>query len=193
MATLTNLGFETAGATPGSASGWTYTTLSTARGIAGYLQDATANEFPWEGFEGRWSSNEDYLFAFVPLDLTSATYVTFMAAPKTVENFEEHWSSNHGYAYGLASAAAAYDTTPQNFEDFEEEWASNESYLYAHGPLTAAIYAPGASTREFFEEGWSSNESYIYTFSGTAALYDTPTEAFEDFEEDWPTVVMATV
>ncbi len=169
-----NLSFEDAGASPGLALGWTYSTRATPFVIAAYGMLAE----PWENFEREWLSNQNYVFNFAGL---AADYQTLHLTPKPVENFEEFWDSNQAYLFALAGAAADYDVgTPQNFEDFEEEWSSNESYVYD--------FSAAATFTEDFESGWDTNEAYVYDFTGTAAMYDSGSNAFENFEGTWPTM-----
>jgi hypothetical protein len=82
MPPFTNLSFETAGATPGSALGWTLASLATALETATYFLDAVPTETTREGFEGGWSSNESYSFA-----LGSSTAAAYDTAAQAFEDF----------------------------------------------------------------------------------------------------------
>ena len=179
--TIANPSFEVAGASPGLAQNWTYTSSASAAAYADY---DTGLE-PVEDFEEGWDSNESYLFAFDVVNLAPAEYQTNATNPKYVENFEEFWDANQSYAFGVVGTYAMYSTN--NWEGFDQQWDSNESYLYALGATTSA----GIET---FESQWDANETYAYALGlTTAAIYDTVPEAVEDFEEDWLQQVMTTL
>jgi len=159
-----NLSFETESAiVAGYPDAWAIGTADTGEEAAGYDDGSAANvpARPSESFEGAWSSNESFTFAFAdPPDLAEVDFAIYDGALpdlESFEDFEEGWDANQTYLTGWgSSASASYDTTtPEAVEDFEEEW--------------------------------DSNGSYATTFSGTAADYDTGTggasEAVEDFEE----------
>lgn len=188
--TFQNLGFELAGAAPGLAAGWTLSFLASAEELAGY---APVPERPQEDFERAWLGNESFLFAFAPAGVEPALYDD---GPESIEDFEEGWSQNETFLTELASISAAdYDpgAGTKLVEDYDGFWAGNESFLFALTPGDLA-----AAPLEAFEAGWRSNESFIFAFAPgnlSAALYDAPgpTDAFEDFENEWPTLVMTTV
>lgn len=188
--TFQNLGFELAGAAPGLAAGWTLAFRSSAEEIAGY---APPPERPHDDFERGWLGNESFVFAFAPSGLEPAL---FDASPESIEDFEEGWSQNESFLTELSSIAAAdYDpgAGTKLVEDFDGLWAGNESFLFAFAPADLA-----AAPLEAFEAGWRSNESFVFIFAPAnlgAALYDAPgpTDAFEDFENEWPSLVMSTV
>lgn len=179
-----NIGFETAGATPGLASGWTCVVFATAEEYAAY--DVTTPE-PVEDFEEEWATNnEDGTFI---LGTTSAASYD-VAQPEPYEDFEEDWS-NVPYSTSLpATATASYDTTPEDREDFEEEWATNNEdgiFEYAGPEITVSSYDVGTpEAREDFEEEWRDNEDDITDFVGVGTdlvLGTFDGENFEDFEE----------
>lgn len=183
--TFVNTGFETAGATPGLASGWTVAIFATAEEYASY--DVAVPE-PVEDFEEEWSSNEDG--SFVLTATTAAVYD--VAQPEAYEDFEEDWSNTPFFLTLPVVAVASYDTlTPEDFEDFEEEWKDNETdvaeFIGLGVDIAAAAYDLGVpESREDFEEEWRSNEDDITVFVGVGtdlvrATYDG--ENFEDFEE----------
>lgn len=188
--TFQNLGFELGGAAPGLAAGWTLDFLASAEEIAGY---GPAPERPQEDFERAWLGNESFVFVFAPSALEPALYDD---GPESVEDFEEGWSQNESFLRELSSIAAAdYDPGPASklVEDFDGFWDNNEAFVFA--------FAPGdlqAAPLEAFESGWRSNESFLFAFAPgnlSAALYDAPgpTDPYEDFENEWPTLVMTTV
>ena len=188
--TFQNLGFESAGAAPGTALGWLFAFQASAEEIAGF---APTPERPQEDFERVWLGNEDFLFAF---DQTSIEPTIYDTAPESIEDFEEDWSQNESFLFELASIAAAdYDpgATAKLVENFDGLWAANEAFLFSFAP--ADLSAPPT---EAFESGWHSNQSFVFAFvpaNLSAASYDgagTP-EPVEDFEELWPNVRMTTV
>jgi len=182
---FTNIGFETAGATPGLASGWSCAVFATAEEYASY--DVTLPE-PVEDFEEEWATNNED-GAFVLSATAAASYD--IAQPETYEDFEEDWSNTPFSLTLPVVAVAAYDATNEDFEDFEEGWDSNENDIAEFvGPgtdITVASYdlvVPEA--REDFEEEWRDCEDDITDFVGVGtdlviATYDG--ENFEDFEE----------
>jgi len=188
--TFQNLGFESAGATPGVALGWLLALQASAEEIASY---APSPDRPQEDFERAWLGNDDFLFAFAP---TSTEPALYDPAPESIEDFEEDWSQNESFLFELGSIAAAdYDpgAPTKLVEDFNGLWAANESFLFAFAPADLS----GAPT-EAFESGWHTNQSFLFAFvpaNLNAASYDaagTP-EPVEDFEELWPNVRMTTV
>ena len=149
---FSNIGFETAGATPGLASGWSCAIFATAEEYASY--DVTVPE-PVEDFEEEWATNnEDGTFV-----LTATAAASYdVAQPEPYEDFEEDWSNTPFSLSLLSVAVAAYDIlSPEDFEDFESEWDSNETDITEFvGPgtdITVSSYdlvVPEA--REDFEE-----------------------------------------
>ena len=183
---FSNIGFETAGATPGLASGWSCAIFATAEEYASY--DVTVPE-PVEDFEEEWATNnEDGTFV-----LTATAAASYdVAQPEPYEDFEEDWSNTPFSLSLLSVAVAAYDIlSPEDFEDFESEWDSNETDITEFvGPgtdITVSSYdlvVPEA--REDFEEEWRDCEDDTNVFVGVGtdlvrATYDG--ENFEDFEE----------
>ena len=181
-----NIGFETAGATPGLASAWSCAIFATAEEYASY--DVTVPE-PVEDFEEEWATNNED-GAFYLVSASAAAYD--VADPEFYEDFEEDWS-NTPFSLSLLSVVVAdYDfVTPDDFEDFENEWAFNETDITEFvGPgtdITVSSYdlvVPEA--REDFEEEWRDNEDDFTDFVGVGtdlvlAAYDG--QDFEDFEE----------
>lgn len=190
VSTFQNLGFESAGGTPGSALGWLLAFQSSAEEIAGY---APAPERPHEDFERGWIDNQDFLFAFSP---TSVEPALFDASPRSFEGFEQEWDGNESFLFELASIAAAdYDPGAgiKLVEDYEGFWAQNQSFLFAFAPGNLS-----AAPTEVFESGWRSNQTFLFAFAPgnlAAADYDpgAATKLVEDFEALWPTVRMTTL
>lgn len=174
-----NIGFETAGASAGLASGWTCVFFATAEEWAAY--DVTTPE-PWEDFEEEWSGNEAHYWT-LPATAT-ASYDTTPAEPR--EDFEEEWDNEPHYWELASTATAAYDVALTSFEDFEDEWDDNEDgvFEFAGGELTAANYDVGVpEAREDFEEEWKSNEDDITEFTVELVTGTFDGENYEDFEE----------
>ena len=171
---ISNLGFEDAG-TVGSALSWTVIDETTAELLALFgANPATQTET--EAFEREWSSNEDYVFAFVgvPTDLVPPVFDSVVSDGEALEDFTEGWSSNEFYAFTMPSLEAA-DFGAQDIEAFESGWSSNESYSFTMGSTTTALFDTTFEAAEDFEEEWSSNESYSFTMgSTTTALFNGP-------------------
>lgn len=167
--------------------------------IAGFTA-ATADEYPWETFEGRWDSNESYLFAFTDpsTQLEKPQFFTIYDVPKTAEDFSEGWSSNEYYVFEGSTTPASFNSAPYtaSLESFSAEWDGNEGYIYSLQTLGAATFATGGITYEGFATDWANN--YLYSFVGVgtdlaAASFDTTPQNYEDFEEDWSSLVMTTI
>lgn len=178
---FSNIGFETAGASPGLASGWSCVIVATADEYAAY--DVTVPQ-PWEDFEEEWSGNEDHYWT-LPATAT-ASYDTTPA--QTYEDFEEEWNNEPHYWELSATATALYDSGAADaFEDFEEQWNTNNEdgvFEFVGGELTAANYDAGLpEAREDFEEEWLSNEDDIMEFTVELVTGTFDGENFEDFEE----------
>lgn len=205
MTFLSNLGFETAqgGGGPGDAAAWSVAVVSTAVALALYNPTpSTSPQTSRETFEIGWESNASYTFEFDdPItQLSSATYATVLPATKFTEDFEELWASNEGYVFDLVLLEqASYligGATYQGVDDFEYQWVSSYAFNIDIPSPVAALYVVDAGTApaEGFGEQWFGGTTYLYALGSTsAASYDTAPESFEDFEEDWPTVVMTTV
>lgn len=205
--TFANLGFETAGATAGSAANWTLNVVATGVSLAVY-DTSSANPLltsTQEGFEGYWSSNSSYVFAFSDpvAQLSSAIYATDLPSTKFVEDFDEKWTVNEAYVTSITLAEAApYNALPLylgpvNIEEFDGGWLGGD-FFYTDvdgisGPAPAAAsYDSTPEAFEDFEEDWTAG--FVTDIgAGSAASYDSTPEAFEDYEEDWPTLVMTTV
>jgi hypothetical protein len=199
-----NPGFETDDpADPGLPDDWTLDTSSqwTSGGeeAAGYDDGSGAvRPLPSERFEGGWSSNESYVFAFDdPPNLAQVEFAFYNAGvAQGFEGFEDEWG-NDGFSFELGSVgAASYDSsTPEDVEDFEEEWSANEDFAFdlTGVSTTSATYDVADEDVEDFEEEWSANEDFAFDLTGvstTSSTYDTGvgggSENFEDFEEVLP-------
>lgn len=172
MAVLSNLGFETAGTNPGDALAWGVSETITRERRALWGSVVLVDD---EEFETEWSTNEDYLFAFVGLliDLEPGIFDAALGSPNGVEDFEDGWSSNEGYSFDLGSNAAAVFDGPFNYENFETGWG-NDTYLFTPPGGTLAVFDSAGTPENYedFEERWRSNESYAFTMGSTdAALF----------------------
>lgn len=159
--TFRNLGFETAGITPGLANGWEVDQLASVElfaefGLGGEIQGTV------DDFERGWTNNpvDDFKTVFIGklIDLFPAI---FNLTNDDEETFEREWSAVEFFitAHGSVDSAMFDAGTPQTFEDFEEEWDTNESNI-------AVFVGPGTDL--------------------TLGLFDSTTpENFEDFEDEW--------
>lgn len=188
--TFTNLGFESAGATPGSAMAWHHNFQASAEDIVGFGPEPQS---PVEHFERGWLSNDDYVFAFGP---TSIEPTLYDSAPSSIEDFEEEWFQNETFLFehsGLSAAFFDFENASKPAEDFDELWFGNEGFSYSFGG--GSLSAPFADA---FETGWRSNQSFLYAFSSgnlSVASFDSAgtAEPVEDFEELWPTIRMVSL
>ena len=142
--TFQNLGFETAGASPGLAEGWTLSQLASAEEIAGY----GTPERPQEDFERGWQ-NDTFSHSLAPTAIEPAL---FDEAPESVEDFEEGWSQNESFITELTSAVAAdYDAGIANkpAEAFEAGWRGNGSFVLAFAPADLSV-----PLVDGFEDSW---------------------------------------
>lgn len=177
MAALTNLSFETAGASAGLAASWAITGTSSIFEYAGF--NAGTAEEPWETFEVGWAADphEDTLEPGV-----NATRAVFgagvVAFPPGVEDFEAGWDTNHTYFRELPAAAAA-QFDGESREDFEDAWSNPGTTEFGSGALA---FVP----TEDFETGWRSNETSLTVFAPgdlEAAVWDaTRVSTIERFE-----------
>jgi hypothetical protein len=182
--TFANIGFETAGATPGYASAWTCVFVATAEEFAGY--DVAVPE-PWEDFEEEWSTNNEAgKFNWSQVTASTASYDVTPA--QTFEDFEEEWA-NEPHLWALAvTGTALYNTALDPEDAFEWGWNSNQNDVFDWGDIpstaTASFDAGAPEAREDFEEEWRDNEDDITEFTGGDVLAGTfDGENFEDFEE----------
>lgn len=163
---------------------------------------------PFEGFEGGWGDNEDYLLAFPYTHLLPGSFD--LSPAKFCEDFEWLWlapQSGPPY-YGPPYAGQSVDEfNAENFsaffiDGFESLWDSNETYQqgfpsFGSGSLSAGTFLPSAVGYEDFEADWQNNDDgdtgfypggsgvgvlYQGLFSGTGSSYDS-------FESGWTTTL----
>lgn len=191
--TVINGSFETGGVTPGQASGWTLTssqagedTASFAVFIDGLQTQSGAETFAWSR-------------ALAVLD-DEVTELFTLDDGTAAESFETGWQNTvYLPELGDSVAFAPFDSTLDPVENFEAEWSANESFFFALSDVTAtpAQFDAALDDVEDFEHEWSANESFwpdlAAVTTATAQFDPEAPEAFEDFEEYWPTQVMATL
>lgn len=121
---ITNGGFETAGAEPGSAQGWDVVTKASVEEYAEF--ETSTDDVPFEGFESGWQNDPYYT------ELVSPVSAEFGPVPvQEQEDFERDWDIDAWGDELLAPVSASFDSgTPEGHEDFEEEWDSNESFWF---------------------------------------------------------------
>lgn len=117
MAAFTNLNFETAGAGPGEADGWTLEVVATAVSYADYGTDGAT-----ETFEDGWS-NTPQITTIPDADLEFAAYSSPpLIIGEPFESFERgetyltEIGTKENASYGIGSTA-------QDVETFNEQWA----------------------------------------------------------------------
>lgn len=131
MPAPSNLSFETAGASPGLALGWTWTVLATAEAWTTF----SPSGLPLENFGLGWS-NDPFWFELEPGDLTPAQLATLSFNPKLAEDFEELWLINQTFPVDLAANLAAAGFGVDTFET----WPTGYLTTLAPGDLTAAAF-----------------------------------------------------
>lgn len=192
---LTNLGFETAGGSPGVPASWSVSVTCAAEAVAAW--GAGSPPLDEDGFEVEWG-NDSYLFAFDVGDTAPPLLDTDVAEGEAIEDFEEGWDDNHGYSFELGSVEEAeFDASlsPETVEDFEDGWDSavtaGNDYDFVMGSMVSAFFDASFAPQGFedFEDGWSGTSAgndYDFTLgASTAASFDgaISPEDFEDFEE----------
>lgn len=195
MPIFTNLGFEVAGSSPGSAAGWIYSFLAQAQAID------PISPVPWrpaEDFERDWLI-DGYVTAFGP---TALAFALFSTPSHPFENFESGWQTNEGYSFTLQSSSLAhYGPSAKSVENFEEGWHSNESFFFVLGTIEQAIYNSTMNPFEEFEREWESNQNFTNNYALNVAPIADPLlsiafyyqgllapQAVEDFERPRPDV-----
>lgn len=201
--TVDNFGFEIEDpAAPGLPDVWQIQITTTAVESFGFGVGSLPVA-PYEPFEGGWSSNEDFVFAFTepaePSEREAAIFDSDLSDPpgvQSVEDFDNGWD-NDAFLFETGSTDPAdFDAgVPQTFEDFEEEWDDNENYLFSMGVTDAAEFDSAPETFEDFEQEWDDNESFDFTMGATdPAVFDPDgaAEEVENFEEVIPEFAVTT-
>jgi hypothetical protein len=176
MATLTNLGFETAGASPGLAGSWTTATTGAGAVYPDLSGGGGEAPRPYESFEAGWG-NDDYLTTLDPLSVVLADFNTG-ADTTAYESFEIEWG-NDAYLFALGSAIAASFTGGANHESFDAGWG-NDDYLTTLDTTIAASFT-GGGAYESFEAGWGNDDYLTALDTTTACSFDEGATAYETF------------
>jgi len=212
MADILNPSFEDAGAAVGQALSWIESYLAGAEDFASFT--GVDRDYPWEGYEELWDSNQLWQTSFSTGDLLPALFeggtlaqeafdYSWMEpalpyAPYTLPRWNHHsqWTRDTGN-FTVASFDAG---TPEGFEDYEEEWTDNEDAVadLTAGTTVAASFDVGIPQGfEDFEEEWQDNETAEEEFqpldplggASTTALFDAGANGFENFEGIWTEVL----
>lgn len=120
VAALSNLSFETAGATSGSAAGWTVTIVSSAVAYSNF-NGGSGPPSPAETYEVGWGA-DDYLFALAAEDKAASEFDgDKIVTPVVVESYER-WIT---WMPVLSSyATAVFSPYAGVVEDYELGWPS---------------------------------------------------------------------
>jgi hypothetical protein len=197
---LENGSFETAGEC-GLAANWNYYAVASIEHLAGWDNGVNCLNSV-ESFEGGWSSNEGYVFAFLVSHLSAGTWnyqnagfggagpaptVILGLSTATVESFEQGWPAPVSYApnvYGDPNASTGNEVFAFDFASVSSTAAT---WNYQVGVATP-IVGTSATTVESFEQAWPSNQTFLFSFSGgdiQRALWNAASDDFESFEEGW--------
>lgn len=171
--TITNGSFDEAGATPGSAAGWTSAFVGTAEEFADFAQNpSSAGPFARESFEAGWTGGTDQVFVAALGGETEGTVAAiFNVGPGQAqeERFEYGWAVSDGppiFMHELSALAVA------TFGTFDHE-------PFSLGWATWNVPAPAPTANPF-----------LATLpTPTAALFDGGTVAFESFDAWKPALI----
>ncbi len=175
---FSNDNFETEGATPGEADGWTsdlwlgryeVAGVGTEDGWPGVERfEADWNNEDWsdelegmfsapaEGFEAGWN-NENWSDDFIAVEQA------VLGGAQMPEGFETLWDNDDWSDVLVGTDPRQFDSaTPQPFEDFEEEW-SNDDWSDTLTGIDPRLFHAGSPV------------------------------PYEDFEVEWPDLVMQTI
>lgn len=190
MAALTNLGFETAGASPGLAASWAVSFVSSVERL-----DVFADGGVTDGFENGWGADG---FATVLVVGTNAAEKQFTnpvgPTPLFAETFEVGWSNNQHFTVEVVGVEAqfvtGFFTGPEGFEGwstleldfgstvsagvdgFESGWGNDafETAIVVGTNATANVWAGARSlSAENFENVKTDHAIVISTVDGTIA------------------------
>jgi len=180
---IANGSFESEGASPGAASGWVSTYVSSLEQWADFDQNPTDTfTRPHEDFESGWTPPDDqaWIGAFLgdTIDIEAAIF-NVGPGQTPYEHFERAWPEPADIFIPALSAIEVALFDGETVEDFEDGWGTID---LAMGATTAALF--DAETAEDFEEGWGTFSEDIADFSPVAAVFDgSNPEPVEDFEE----------
>lgn len=177
-----NLGFETEDPNaPGLPDVWTTSLVATAEEAAAFDDgQTTPPEFPipFEGFEGGWSTNETYTFAYAdPVDLGELDPAIFDSAipgefDEGVEDFEEGWSTNQSYLFAMGSITAA------SFDGNVHVTAADGPYVMALGDQIAITTDLGGPSNTPALTGTLASHHAASTSAGPPIGFDAGGETF---------------
>jgi hypothetical protein len=173
-----NPGFETPGAAPWEAAGWTLVTLARGRRFAAFRPPPVPGV---EDFE-TWAAWKE---AFAPHDLVVASFDPL--APKGREDFEEGWR-NAPFLTELEPALLV--TAPfrggAEADGFEDGWVPPPAFSWADVASAPALF--GGAPVERFEAGWRDNEAFLWAWEAVTsapAAFDGGANAQETFSGAW--------
>lgn len=191
MAAFVNLSFETQGATPGLADGWTLS-QSVSWPLAGFTGAAVDGP---ESYEAGWSADpwETTLDSPVPALFGDGVLVP-AGVPR--ETYEAAADGGWDLAYQLQLSAlvgAEFNTTLDDVESYETEWAPAQQFktvfIGIGTDLVAAVFDAGGSANVFesyeASDGWDASYGTVVG-SSVLALFDgfgVGQEPVEDYEE----------
>jgi hypothetical protein len=157
-----NPGFETPGAAPWEAAGWTLVTEARGRRFATFRPPPVPTV---EDFE-TWVAWKE---AFAPQDLVVASFDSLTPEPR--EDFEEGWQ-NAPFLTELEPAllVPAPFRGAAEADGFEAAWVPPPAFTWADVASAPALF--GGAPVERFEAGWRGNEAFL---SNWAAVPSTPT------------------
>lgn len=156
---LSNLGFESPGATAADASGWTYQEVSTAESRCIFGPSNALEEV--EAFARTWTGIDGYVFTLVMIVNALPADFDSSFTTQALEDFAEGWSGTEDYEFVLASVEevdfstegpehftegwGTYHSTMPSVEDapleaFAEEWLGIDGYLFDHTSLSEAVF-----------------------------------------------------
>ena len=144
-----NLGFELAGASPGFASGWSVSIVSSAQGYVDFGASNGDGPKPIEDFERGWGGDA-YSFAFQSGDTTVLAFGTGNPT-SPIEDFERQWPGVDTFAFALSGPLALVFTGAgqTGIEDFETGWSA-DTFLFTFGGTTSpSTFGEGIDTETF--------------------------------------------
>lgn len=173
MATFTNLSFETAGAAPGEASGWTATVVSSAEEHVDFSGGGGAAPRPLESFELGWGADA---FAYTLTTAEFATYDSALVTPATTVETFSRWSGSAPFLYDLASAEALLFTGGGELDSFDTGWGVT-AFKTSFSPGDVSALPLESFELVGYKTSFSPGDTAYASFDGDNA------ETIEDFEE----------
>jgi hypothetical protein len=173
-----NPGFETPGASPWEAAGWTLVTQARGRRFAAFR----APPVPCVEDFATWAWWKD---AFAPGDLVVALFDPL--GPEGREDFEEGWQ-NAPFLTELEPAQLVVALFGQEAEadGFEAAWVPPPTFSWVDVASAPALF--GGAPGERFEAGWRGNETFLGAWAAVPsapAAFDGGANAHETFAGAW--------